>query len=120
MKKMKASKRFRIYKEMRRELIAKYPDAFPVKGKRPPLKVGIIKDILEDGAVTNGANNIRIFLSIWTRSTAYLQGVAKKRPRVTINGEICGEISDNHASEAAQIILFRKNKKANKLTSLSQ
>lgn len=120
MKKMKTSKRFRIYKEMRRELIEKYPAAFPAKGKRPPLKVGIVKDILADGSLNSTANNLRIFLSIWTRSTAYLQSVAKMRPRITLSGEVCAEISKVHASTAAEIIVSRKNKKLNKLTSTGQ
>jgi sRNA-binding protein len=116
MKKIKTSKRFRIYKEMRREMIKKYPQAFPAEGKRSPLKVGIMKDILAEASQETTANNIRIFLSIWTRSTAYLQSVAKKRPRINLSGQFHAEICSNHAKDAEKTIIMRKNKKRDRLT----
>lgn len=116
MKKIKTSKRFRIYKEMRREMIRKYPIAFPAIGKRFPLKIGIIKDILAEGNIDSTTNNLRIFLSIWTHSTAYLQSVAKKRPRINLKGEITAEITQCHAKAAGEIIKNRKNKKREYLT----
>jgi len=112
MKKMKTSKRFRIYKELRREMTSTYPAAFPVKGERPPLKVGIIRDIIEDESVQATRNNLRVFLSIWTRSTAYLQSVSKKRPRVALNGEIHSQINKKHAISARETISQRKNRRS--------
>lgn len=119
MKRMKTSKRFRIYKEVRRELNEHYPNAFPRRGTRPPLKIGIIKDIINDNSINSSRNELRVFLSIWTRSTSYLKSISKERPRVTLSGEMHSEVLKKHAKDANKQIKMRKNKQNNGLTSNS-
>jgi len=100
MKRMRTSVRFRLYKEARREMSRAYPEAFPGKGKRPPLKVGILRDIIEDGSHGLTAGRVRLFLSIWTRSTSYLRSVAMRRDRRSLDGSPCGTVDESHAAEA--------------------
>lgn len=112
MKRMRTSRRFRVYKEARRKMAQAYPAAFPLKGRRPPLKVGVIKDILGDGSHGLPSGQVRLFLAIWTRSTAYLDSVARGRQRVAIDGTPEGEVSTVHAALAAQAVAERRNGRA--------
>jgi len=90
-------------------MTAAYPRAFPRCGYRPPLKVGIFRDIVEDGTSGLPAGKVRLFLSIWTRSTSYLNGVARGRHRVGLDGTPCGKVSNENAMEAA-VRLASRNK----------
>lgn len=100
MKRMRTSVRFRAYKNARREMARAYPATFPAKGRRPPLKVGILKDIINDGSHGLTAGRVRLFLSIWTRSTSYLRSVAMRRPRQGLDGTAVGAVTESHAREA--------------------
>lgn len=110
MKRMRTSHRFRLYKEARRALSTAYPSAFPQKGRRPPLKVGILRDILDDGSHGLPACRVRLFLSIWTRSTSYLESVARKKERVALDGGTTGTVSAAHASEAENAVAARRTR----------
>lgn len=108
MKRMRTSVRFRIYKEARRAMSRAYPAAFPPKGRRPPLKVGILRDILDDGSHGLTSGRVRVFLSIWTRSTSYLRSVAMRRERVGLDGTPAGRIEESHAAEAEAELAARR------------
>lgn len=113
-KSLRPSVKFKLYKRIRRELTTAYPALFPMRGTRPPLKVGILKDIVEEGTIDASTTQIRLFLSIWTNSTAYLKSVTRRCERMGLNGEPLGKVSDNHASEARKILDDRRSRKAPK------
>ena len=112
MKRMKTSVRFRLYKEARREMARAYPSAFPTRGRRPPLKVGILRDILDDGSHGLTSGRVRIFLAIWTRSTSYLRSVAMRRERKGLFGDPAGAVAESHAAEAVAELAGRKARSA--------
>lgn len=112
MKRMRTSQRFRLYKEARRELTRAYPAAFPAKGRRPPLKVGILKDIISDGSHGLPAGRVRVFLAIWTRSTSYLESVSRAKERVGLDGLACSGVAAAHAAEAKASVETRRSAKA--------
>lgn len=112
MKTLRTSKKFRIYKSARRELGTKFPAAFPHTGKRPPLKIGIFDDIRSHGGVSVPLSHCRLFLRIWTNSTAYLRNFETGRERVGLHGEVSGDVLDRHAVEARSCILERKKRRA--------
>jgi sRNA-binding protein len=113
MKNLRTSKKFRIYKEVRRELTTLYPRAFPRLGRRPVLRVGILDDIRSCPARALSMNKYRVFLRIWTNSTAYLKAVAPMEPRVSLDGSHDGSVDRRHAVEARAQLAARKSKTSN-------
>jgi sRNA-binding protein len=78
------------------------------------LKVGILKDIVEDGTIDASNTQIRLFLSIWTNSTAYLKSITRRGDRIDLNGVPIGKVSDSHASDARRILDERRSRKSPK------
>jgi sRNA-binding protein len=111
-KSVRAAVKFKIYKKVRRSLTANYPKAFPAIGKRPPLKIGILKEILPISGDDISATQVRLFLGIWTSSTAYLQSVSRGGPRVCIKGTPGEAVSSIHAAEAKEILRKRASHRA--------
>jgi ProP effector len=111
MKTLRASKKFRIYKSTLRELGSRFPAAFPRAGRRPPLKIGIFDDIRDDPEVAASLSACRLFLRIWTSSTAYLKAVEAGRPRVDLAGRPAGGVNERHAAEAKTSLDERKRRR---------
>lgn len=111
MKKLPTSKKFKIYKKTRRELSDLFPDAFPRTGKRPALKVGILDDLKAIENLESSITNCRIFLRIWTNSTAYLKSISKKQKRKGLRGENCNEVLISHINEAKKQLNIRINRR---------
>ncbi|MCV9963754.1 ProQ/FinO family protein [Pararhizobium sp. BT-229] len=109
MRSLRNSRKFRLYKQARREMTEKFPAAFPRSGKRPALKVGILDDIRQAGDLRISMTNCRRFLSIWTRSTAYLVNMTAGEPRVGLDGRHAGRVSDGHYREAKATLKRRKS-----------
>lgn len=112
-KSIRASVKFKLYKKVRVALTKRYPLAFPRSGTRPPLKIGILKEIIPIEDQTISSTQVRIFLSIWTSSTAYLQSVARGGTRVSVDGSVHSEVSRHHASEARKILRERTRRRSN-------
>jgi sRNA-binding protein len=108
MRALRNSRKFRIYKQARKALTARYPAAFPRAGKRPPLKVGILDDIRQAGEIEISITTCRRFLSIWTSSTAYLVNMGTGKPRVGLDGRHEGCVSEGHWREAKATLSKRK------------
>lgn len=111
MKTLRTGPRFAVYRAVHALLNEGYPRLFPKKGRRrPPLKLGILHDIiaLHGGRVT--ATDIRIFFRVWTRSTSYLETVSRGGPRYSLEMVPTGSVAENHAAEAAQKIRIRREK----------
>ena len=111
MKRLRTSQRFRLYKVARKELSRVYPAAFPARGRRRPLKIGILKDIICDGSHGLPAGQVRVFLSIWTRSTSYLESVARGKERIGLDGTPCSAVEESHAVEARAAVDRRRSTK---------
>ncbi len=112
-KSLRASVKFKLYKKVRHALTARYPLAFPVSGKRrPPLKIGILKDIVPIDDPTISATQVRIFLGVWTSSTAYLQSIARGGPRICAQGNMGEIVAARHSAEARNILADRAAKRA--------
>lgn len=112
MRSLRSSRKFRIYKQARKELTARYPAAFPRAGKRPALKVGILEDIRQAGELGISMTSCRRFLSIWTSSTAYLVNMGVGKPRVGLDGRHEGCVSEGHSREAKATLSRRKSARA--------
>lgn len=110
MKTLRNSRKFKLYKEARRELGALYPEAFPRGGHRPTLKIGIFDDIRSHGATGLSMTHCRRFLSIWTSSTAYLRNMKAGMPRVGLDGRVQGIVSERHLAEARQTLKQRRDR----------
>lgn len=110
-KAMRSSAKFKFYKSMRRELFRHYPHAFPVCGKRPPLKLGILRDIVTDQKIACSATQLRFFLSIWTSSTAYLKSISVEKQRYGIDPSDSFPVDIEHARLARKILAERKKNK---------
>jgi sRNA-binding protein len=109
MRSLRNSKKFKLYKQARKELTNRFPAAFPRSGKRPALKVGILNDIRQAGDLGISMTNCRRFLSIWTSSTAYLSNMVTGKPRVGLNGDYIGSVSDGNYREARATLKRRKS-----------
>ncbi|MCS4089824.1 ProQ/FinO family protein [Rhizobium sp. BK176] len=109
MRTLRNSRKFKIYKQARRELTTRFPQAFPRSGKRPALKVGILDDIRRSGDIGISMTHCRRFLSIWTSSTAYLVNMTTGKPRVGLDGGQHGCVSDGHDREARATLIRRKS-----------
>lgn len=106
------SVKFKFYKSMRKQLSAHYPHVFPNRGKRPPLKLGILRDIIEDKKVSCSSSQLRFFLSIWTSSTAYLKSVAIENQRYGIDPADFEPLQTAHSQLAKRILSERKKNKS--------
>lgn len=111
-KTIRASAKFKLYKKVRFALTTRYPNAFPRSGRRPPLKIGILKEIIPLDTGDISSTQVRVFLGIWTSSTAYLQSVSRGGARVCSQGEESGKVSSRHAREAKAILQERATKRA--------
>jgi sRNA-binding protein len=109
---LRNSRKFKIYKQARREFTTRFPAAFPRSGKRPALKVGILEDIRSAGDLGISMTHCRRFLSIWTSSTAYLVNMTTGKPRVGLDGEQHGRVSDGHHREARATLTKRKSERS--------
>jgi sRNA-binding protein len=111
MKTLRTGPRFAVYRSVHAILNAAHPALFPKKGRRrPPLKEGVLHDILaaHRGAAT--ATDIRIFLRMWTRSTSYLETMSRGGCRYSLDMTPDGVVADPHAVEAAQRVRIRRSK----------
>lgn len=108
MKTLRTGERFRVYRAVHKLLKEAHPGLFPGRGRRPPLKTGIMRDIVSVHGQSITATNIRIFLRIWTRSTAYLHSVSRGGARFALDMSAESEVSEGHALEAKEKIRTRK------------
>jgi sRNA-binding protein len=112
-KSIRASVKFKLYKRVRWALTQRYPAAFPTSGRRPPLKIGILKDILPIDDPDISSTQVRIFMGVWTSSTAYLQSVSRGGQRVCPQGNKMEIVSPRHAAEARKILNERAARRSN-------
>jgi sRNA-binding protein len=110
MKQLRTSQKFKIYRQVGKMLREAHPHLFPQRGSRPPLKEGILQELIAIHKSETTATNIRVFLRIWTRSTSYLMSVSKGGARLGLEAEDRGEVLDQHRREAGGRIRERRSK----------
>jgi Activator of osmoprotectant transporter ProP len=116
MKNLRTSKKFKVYREVGKILRDAHPHLFPSRGRRPPLREGILHELIVLHGETTTATNIRIFLRIWTRSTSYLMSVAKGGHRIGIRPGGEEEVQERHRREAGGRIRERRLRRSQLLT----
>lgn len=92
------------FKRVNAWLMQTYPACFR-KTKPQPLKHGIRNDILEHyhlDDVVFTIDNLRETLGWYRRRFQYLQAIVAKRPRIDLNGNIVGEVTDEEVEEALE------------------
>ena len=103
------------------ELLAeRWPKCFVVfERARRPLKIGISRDIMTalDGAVTPA--ELGLALSIYCGNVRYLRALHRGlgQPRIDLNGEAAGVVSEHDAECAAARLAARSTRAARKFVS---
>ena len=89
----------------------KYPKAFPPKGPRPSLKIGIKEDVVK--AFDNKFTNVKVhnFLSWYTCSKLYFQNHVAGMPRYDLRGSITGQVTEKEAADVKQKMQVRNERK---------
>lgn len=108
MKNLRTSRKFKLYRQVGKLLREAHPHLFPARGRRPPLKQGILQELIALHAEQTTATSIRVFLSIWTRSTSYLMSVSRGGPRIGIGSSIGCEVTEDNRLEACGRIRERR------------
>ncbi|CAH0539772.1 RNA chaperone ProQ [Vibrio marisflavi] len=79
-----------------------FPKCFTLEGEAKPLKIGIFQDLAdrlsEDPKVSK--TQLRAALRQYTSSWRYLHGVKPGASRVDLDGEVCGELEEEHVEHA--------------------
>jgi Activator of osmoprotectant transporter ProP len=110
MKQLRTSEKFRIYREVGKILRTAHPELFPVRGRRPPLKKGILRELIALHGEKVTATKIRVFLRVWTHSTSYLMSLSRGGSRLGIGAVTCESVMERHMKEAAECVRNRKLK----------
>lgn len=101
-KEERAAKRVVEHEQARDELIKLWPNLFS-KDKPKPLKVDISKDLFaarkRDGLEIS-KRQISIGLMVYTQNEAYQRMLFEVGPRFDINGQPCGEVTEEQAARA--------------------
>lgn len=85
-------------------LAERFPLCFVATGEARPLKIGIFEDLAQRLATENGVSKTRLraALRVYTSSWRYLYGVKKGVQRVDLDGNECGELTQEHVEHARQ------------------
>lgn len=108
MKNLRTSRKFKVYREVGKLLREAHPELFPSRGKRPPLKQGILKDLIALHSADVTATNIRVFLRIWTRSTSYLMSISRGGIRIGVGKSSGEKVEEQHRLDASTRIRERR------------
>jgi sRNA-binding protein len=82
------------------ELAQRFPKAFVVfEKRRRPLKIGIDRDIAA-AAPDIDATDLSNALGYYTRNLHYLNTLVAGAPRIGLDGEVCGDVSEKDAASA--------------------
>lgn len=92
-----------------RELLKQLEQQFPVFQSASPLAIGIDKQVL---ARLPGIDKkaLRIALGLHTNSTRYLKAMEKAQQRFDLDGNVAGEVPDEHRARASEALKERFKK----------
>ncbi|MEB7242222.1 ProQ/FinO family protein [Escherichia coli] len=90
--------------------IAEYwPELFGTENIKP-LKAGIIRDVLEDAKSRElplATGVLRGALTSYIHTTRYLKAIVAGGPRYGLNGQPCGEVTEEDKSVASELLKRR-------------
>jgi ProP effector len=77
---------------------------FVYEGRRMPLKIGIYGDLAArvTGSIT--PDELKLALRSYTRNTGYLQAMARGGPRIDLEGNPVGEVTNEQMASAAKAV----------------
>ena len=77
-----------------------------------PLKVGILKDVFDRLPADKSISRLQIrrALKFYTNHPAYQKTLIKKKERFDLEGNIVGEVKEEHKETAKKILSFRRIK----------
>jgi sRNA-binding protein len=89
-----------------------YPDTFALSGQpKNPLKIGIFQDLFGIHPEIDGYH-LGQFLRWYTSKWSYLEAIIEKKPRLDLEGAVCGQITDHQIAIAASELKELKKKAA--------
>jgi ProP effector len=94
-----------------RELLASLEQQFPIFRTGNPLAIGIDKQLIERLTDIN-KKTLRTALRLHTHSTRYLKAVEKAQHRFDLEGNIAGDMPDEHRVAASEMLKERYKKMA--------
>ncbi|MGO1246820.1 MAG: RNA chaperone ProQ [Oceanisphaera sp.] len=109
---MENSEKLKNSKEVIAYLAERFPQCFISSGEAKPLKIGIFQDLAarlgEDPKVSKTL--LRTALRQYTSSWRYLHGLKAGQSRVNLDGEACGELTQEHVDHAKGALKESKEK----------
>lgn len=109
---MENSEKLKNSKEVIAYLAERFPKCFVASGEAKPLKIGIFQDLaarLEDDPCVS-KTLLRTALRQYTSSWRYLHGLKAGQSRVDLDGEACGELTQEHVDHAKGALKESKEK----------
>jgi hypothetical protein len=92
-------------------LAERWPTVFPHhEARRRPLKIDIFDDIIRELGDTIHQHELRIALRVYTTNLVYLSRLTAGAPRYGLDGEVAGEVSLQHAANAAVKLAAKPDK----------
>lgn len=109
---MENSEKLKNSKEVIAYLAERFPQCFVASGEAKPLKIGIFQDLAarlgEDPKLSKTL--LRTALRQYTSSWRYLHGLKPGQARVGLDGEECGELTEEHVEHAKGALKESKEK----------
>ncbi|MDP5291964.1 RNA chaperone ProQ [Oceanimonas sp. CHS3-5] len=109
---MENSEKLKNSKEVIAYLAERFPECFIAAGEAKPLKIGIFQDLAERMADDPKVSKtlLRTALRQYTSSWRYLHGLKAGMSRVDLDGNPCGELTQEHVDHAKQALKDSKEK----------
>ena len=109
---MENSEKLKNSKEVIAYLAERFPQCFIADGEAKPLKIGIFQDLAaqlgEDPKLSKTL--LHTALRQYTSSWRYLHGLKAGQTRVGLEGEACGELTEEHVEHAKGALKESKEK----------
>lgn len=91
-----------------------FPEAFDTRHRIRPLKIGIMKDVLDYAQTLENKpfsnSKLRQAVVMFTHRIDYLTAVKLKNPRIDLYGQVVEEITDKQAKNARALIEWQMDK----------
>lgn len=99
---MENTEKFKNSKEVIAYVAACFPLCFSLEGEAKPLKIGIFQDLAERLAEDEKVSKtqLRAALRLYTSSWRYLHCIQLGASRVDLDGNLCGELEQEHVDHA--------------------
>ncbi|MEJ2043599.1 MAG: ProQ/FinO family protein [Reinekea sp.] len=105
----KRQKEFEANRKALEDLCELYPEVFSQTDPKP-LKIGIHEALAEDGKLSK--TRIRRALNIYVRRRKYIASLTEGAGRITVGGEVAGQVTTEEAAHAAEKLAEIDKKRA--------